>query len=164
MVPEAKCDHALAVGAADIQGAGSGVLGAEDLLLQLDDRGEGSSKCGFHLRNRICEFPAGFAAAQGFSQECHVQCCHVLGIGGAFDVFEAVTVEEVEQVSADRVDAGDYTIVHDGVSAEDERMVVDGCDGGCSGCSYMSKQSVCGGVGTDGMKIVIVGWRLTVLV
>lgn len=123
VVPEAKRDQLGAVGDTDIQTVGLDILGAQRGLLQLDDGAVGGEQGVAHLLDRVLALPR--LAAGRARQVRHVQGGEVFGVGGAVDVFEGRLGQQVEQRAADVGEAGNDAVVHQGVAAKHERVVVD---------------------------------------
>lgn len=80
----------------------------------------------------------------------------MLGVGGAGDVGVGVGGEEVAEGAADGQEVGDGAVVHEGVAAEGEGVVVDACGGGGGGGADVGEAGRCAGVGADGAEVGVV--------
>ena len=88
----------------------------------------------------------------------------MLGVGGAVDAGVVVIVHQFAHVSFDGHKIRNGAVVHDGVTAEHEWVVVnrgDGCR--CRG-SDVSEDSFASGVGTDALEVEIMERWLRVFV
>ena len=82
----------------------------------------------------------------------------MLRVSGAFDVLICGFVKEREESYSYVTDVLDNAIVHDGVSAEDERVIVDGRDRCGRGGTNVCEQSCGAGVGADAVEDEVVRW------
>lgn len=125
VVAEADGEELLTVGAAHVERAGLDVLGAQDVLLKGDDGLECRDERGEHFGRRVCLFPSRGGRS---GQVRHVQGSEVLRVRGALDVFVLWLGQQGEHDATDVRKVGDEAVVHDGVPAKGEGVVVDGGD------------------------------------
>lgn len=164
VITQADGDHLAAVGTADIEGTGLHVLSPEDFLLQVNDGVESGDEGIQHLDGGVLSLPTVRAAASRFCQVRHVQCGEVLRVGGALDVLIGRLFNQVEHGPADVGEVGDQAVVHDGVAAKHERMVVDGGDRRARGGADVREQRRRRRVAADAVEVGVVVGRLAVLV
>lgn len=160
VVAQAERDELRAVGHAHVQTVGLHVLGAQHRLLQGDDLPVRRDQGVAHLARRVLPFPGFFPTAGGCGQICHVQRGQVLRVGGAMDVLVRGLGEQLEQWAADVGEVGDDAVVHEGVAAEDERVVVDRGDRrGARGGADVGEDGRRRRVGADGVEVGVVHGR-----
>lgn len=84
----------------------------------------------------------------------------MLRVGGAVDILIGGFREELEQRAADVGETGDDAVVHEGVPAKRERVVVDRGHGrGSRRGANMCEHGRCGRVGADGVEVGVVHGR-----
>lgn len=164
MVPETHGDQLLSVGAAHVEGTSFDVCLAQDFLLDLDDGFECCDQGVAHLFRGVLSFPALRPTADGSGQVGHVQGGEVFGVRGAVDVLVGGFLDQVEHRAADLGEVGDQTVVHDGVAAENEGVVVDCGHGSPGGGPDVGEDGGRGRVAADAVEVGVVGGRLAVLV
>ncbi len=143
-------------------------------MLQFDDGVERRDQGVAHFAGRVGAFPAfdvavrGSMAAHGFvgilGQIRHVQCRQVFRVRGAVDVLVRGFLNQWEHGAADVGEVGDQAVVHDGVAAEGEGVIVDRGHGRARGGADVCEDGCRGRVGADGVEVGVVGGRLGVLV
>lgn len=84
----------------------------------------------------------------------------MFGVGGAGDVRVGVGRQEVAEGPADGEEVGDEAVVHEGVAAEGEGVVVDGGGGGGGGGADVCEAGRRRRVGADGAEVQVVEGRL----
>lgn len=128
---------------------------AEDLLLQLDDGLHGLPQRVEHMRRRVrLALPRLLARAVGKIRD--VQRREVFGVGSAGDVRVGVERQKVAEGPADGEEVGDEAVVHEGVAAEGEGVVVDGGGGGGSCGANVCEAGRRGRVGADRAEVQVV--------
>ena len=80
----------------------------------------------------------------------------MLRVRTATDVGVRVLIQRLAQFAGDLRKIGQNAIVHEGVPAKDERVVVHAGDGGGGGGADMCETGGRGGVGADGAEVGIV--------
>lgn len=79
----------------------------------------------------------------------------MLAISAAFDLHVSSFAHLLAQLQLKVPKTGDGSIVHEAVSSEDERMVVDGSHWGFARCSHMRHEDPRLGVGADGAEVQV---------
>src|SRR5271170_1918142 len=158
MVTDPKSYHLLSVRTGNVQTVGFGVRDPKDLLLQADDDLDGLAKSRRHLPYWILLFPG--LRPTAVRQACNVQRREMFRVCASMDVLERSFSDDLHHPPLDVYKVGYHTIMHDGMASKDERMVVDFCDWCCSGCPDVTKGCGGGCVGTNAVKVVVIGWWL----
>ena len=161
MVAVAKSYELGAVGHDDVQAVRLRLV-PKSLPLQLYHRPQRLPHRIPHLDYRILPFPCFLAFTLG--QKIHVQRCEMLRIRTPLDIRITVIVHQLAHIPRYLDKVRNSAVVHDGVAAKDEGMIVDrgNCGGGCG--ADMGEDGSAGGVGADGAEVCIVERGLGVFI
>lgn len=122
VVTEPTGDHLVAVGGAEIETVGRGLV-AQMLLLEFHDLHQGFVHRAYHLVQWVRFLPCVLRAVVG--QVGDVQSSGVLGVSAAKDIAVSVEAEQIGHVTTDPGEIRDGAVMHKDMAAEDEGVAVD---------------------------------------